>query len=194
MRLAFALLLALPLTVACAKKPAAAEPAVTEARPISQTTISPDGLVRKEVDLDADGRVDVINLYRERPDGGQVMVEKQVDLNLDGDMDVISEFDEAGALLTERMDRDFDGVFDWIDHYKGGVRVMAEMDNTYDGRTDTWFYYTVNAAGQPHIDRKERDTTGDGRIDFWERFDEQGNVVRSGRDLDGDGKMDERDQ
>ena len=38
------------------------------------------------------------------------------------------------------------------------------------------------------------DTDGDGMVDYWEKFDTQGNVIRTGRDLDGDGKMDVRDQ
>ena len=37
------------------------------------------------------------------------------------------------------------------------------------------------------------DSKGDGRIDFWEYLDDEGNVLRTGRDLDGDGVMDVRD-
>jgi hypothetical protein len=40
--------------------------------------------------------------------------------------------------------------------------------------------------------RKERDTNADGKIDFWEYLDESGNVVKVGRDVDGDGVMDVR--
>jgi hypothetical protein len=194
MRTLCVLAVLLPMSTACAKKPAAtAAGAAPDPGRVSESAANEDGMIKQEVDLDGDGRTDVVNLYRERADHGRVQVEKQIDLNLDGKMDVISQFDEAGALETERIDRDFDGVFDWTDHYKDGIRVMAEMDNTFDGRSDTWFYY-VTVEGRPRIDRKERDTNADGRIDFWERFDEAGNVMRTGRDIDGDGTMDERDQ
>ena len=45
-----------------------------------------------------------------------------------------------------------------------------------------------------YVTRKERDTNGDGRIDVWERYDDQGNVLKAGRDLgpEYDGSVDER--
>jgi hypothetical protein len=193
MRTISVLLILLPL-VACKKAPVESVATSIELDRVVETNLDDPGLVLQEIDLDGDGRADVTNIYRERADAGRVHVEKKLDLNLDGQVDVISSFDESGALETERIDRDFDGAFDWTDHYKGGVRVMAETDNNFDGRTDVWFYYAVGEDGRPRIDRKERDTDGDGRIDFWERFDGEGNVTRTGRDTDGDGKMDERDQ
>ena len=35
---------------------------------------------------------------------------------------------------------------------------------------------------------------GDGKIDVWERFSPQGDVIRTGRDTNGDGKVDEREE
>ena len=89
----------------------------------------------------------------------------------------------------EEMDGDFDDRVDWIDHYKGGRRVMSEIDTDYNGAMDLFKYYEGG-----NLRRKERDSKGDGRIDFWEYLDEQGNVLRTGRDLDGDGVMDIRDE
>ena len=37
-------------------------------------------------------------------------------MNRDGRFDVISLFDE-GELTREEMDSDYDGAFDWTDHY-----------------------------------------------------------------------------
>jgi hypothetical protein len=42
--------------------------------------------------------------------------------------------------------------------------------------------------------RKESDTNGDGKVDFWEYFDDAGKVIRTGKDLDGDGVMDVRQE
>ena len=81
-----------------------------------------------------------------------------VDLNRDGQVDVISYFDDAGKLEREEMDSDFDGHFDWIDHYQDGVRVMAETDTDMDGRSNVYAYYVDGK-----IQRKERDSNGDGR-------------------------------
>ena len=39
--------------------------------------------------------------------------------------------------------------------------------------------------------RKERDTTGDGRVDMWEYFEDE-TVSRIGMDTDGDGLSDKR--
>jgi hypothetical protein len=182
------------ILVACQPKPTSTIEATPDIDRVIETPLEGEGLIMQEIDLDANGRADVVNVYREREANGRVHVQKKVDLNLDGKMDIVSSFDDDGSLKMERIDSDFDGVFDWTDHYKDGVRVMAEMDTNFDGRSDIWFYYAVGPDGRPRIDRKERDTNGDGQIDFWERFDAQGSVMRTGRDTDGDGKMDERDQ
>lgn len=174
---------------------AAKKPAVEEApAPRTSEVASTEGMIEQTVDLDRDGRADVFNTLRVRDDGSRMLVAKRSDLDRDGRVDLWSEFDETGALVQERMDADFDGNVDWVDHYKAGQRVMAEQDTDFDGRTDTWFYYLPRSSGGVAIDRKERDTNRDGRVDVWERFDAGGNVVRTGRDVDGDGQMDERDQ
>ncbi len=178
-----------------AAKPAPAEPVAAAPRAANTTeTTDPTGVIRQEVDLDGDGRADVINTLRDRGNGTRVQLTKAVDLDLDGRFDVETEFDETGAIVTEKADSDFDGRFDWTDHYKDGVRVLAELDTDFDGKVDTWSYYLPDPSGRSRIDRKERDTNRDGRVDMWERFDSGGNVIRTGRDTDGDGKMDERDE
>jgi hypothetical protein len=177
---------------AMAKKPARTESAQG---PVIEEREAAEGLVAQEIDLDGNGRIDVRNLWRPRDDGGRTLVRKETDLDLDGRMDVISHFDAAGALQREEMDVDFDGRPDWTDHYKDGQRVFAELDSNFDGRADTFFYYlAADGGGKPRLDRKERDTDADGKVDLWERFDADGNVTRTARDTDGDGRMDERDE
>lgn len=187
----------LPLLIlslsACGRAGAPGATAETASRVIERD-LPEEGLVVQEVDLDGNGRPDIWNYYRERASGPRLRVRKKVDLDLDGRVDVVSTFDERGDLEREEMDADFDGIVDWIDHFKDGVRVLSEADTNFDGRSDVFSYYAIGTDGRPHIDRKERDTNGDGLIDLWERFDTEGNVIRTGRDTDGDGKMDERDE
>lgn len=188
-RLAYALFL-LPLA-GCAKSgatPIAAtggtgQPGVIERAPTA------DGLQLEKVDLNGDGKVEIINYYRERTDAPRLLVRKEMDFNRDGRIDVRSTFDDAGLRVQEDMDGDFDGRPDWVDHYIGGKRTWTEVDTDFNGTFDLFKYYENGK-----VRRKERDTDADGRPDFWEYLDESGNVVKTGRDLDKDGKMDVRDQ
>ena len=146
------------------------------------------GLVEQLIDINGDEQADVFNFYRERSKAARLLVRKEVDLNWDGKVDVRTWFDEDGQIEKEEMDGDFDDRVDWIDHYKGGGRVMSEIDTDYNGSLDLFKYYDNGT-----LRRKERDTTGDGRIDFWEYIDPNGQVLRTGRDLDADGVMDVRE-
>ena len=182
------LLLALTLLAACGPKSRSSEP-LGQPVPGAVTERVEAGLVVQEVDLNGDGRPEIFNHYRETRDGTRFLVKKSLDLDMDGNVDVVSWFDDEGRLAKEEMDGDFDGRFDWIDHYENGVRIMSEVDTDYDGKPNVWSYY---AEGR--IERKERDLDGDGRIDYWERFDAEGNVVITGADTDGDGVLDTRNQ
>lgn len=153
-----------------------------------------EGLTQQDIDLDGDGNVEISNFYRERADAPRLLVRKELDLNRDKKVDVVSYFDVDGALEREEMDSDYDGRFDWTDHYQKGVRVMSEYDTDYDGRPNVFKYYIRGEDGNVHLDRKERDEDGDGKIDVWERFGPGGEVVRTGRDTDGDGKVDVREE
>ncbi len=179
--------LVLLLAVGCAKR---LDPEAVKVRAIVEKAL-PDGLVLQEVDINGDRRPDVFNTLRPRKESAPLLVKKELDLNLDGRIDVVTYYTDEGELEKEEMDDDFDGRTDWIDHYRGGSRVMSEVDANRDGTMDTFSYYEGNP---PRIDRKERDTDGIGGIDTWERFDKDGNVIKTGRDTDGDGKMDVRDE
>lgn len=185
------LLLLLSLN-ACAKKSQANkqfESQVRESGLLSEKVTS-DGLVEQRIDINQDSRPDVFNYLRERNDDSpRRIVRKETDLNMDGRIDVRSWFDEMSNLEKEELDGDFDGRVDWVDHYRSSRRVMSEVDTDYNGVFDLFKYYE---AGK--VRRKERDTNADGKIDYWEYFDDQGNVVKTGKDLDGDGVMDVREQ
>ncbi|MCB9685901.1 MAG: hypothetical protein H6735_12740 [Alphaproteobacteria bacterium] len=182
------------LIAGCSKGGTSTSPAAeADARRVTERPTEA-GLVEQTIDLDTDGRPDIHNFYRERADAPRLLVRKEMDLNRDGRVDVVSFFDDDGQLEREEMDSDYDGFFDWTDHYQKGVRVMSEYDSDNDGRPNVFKYFIRAEDGTVHLDRKERDEDGDGRIDVWERFDASGQVIRSGRDTDGDGKVDVRDE
>ena len=169
------------LVAGCAKTASNAE---TPYSTLTERTTD-DGTRIVEIDIDGDKRAEIYNHYRDRSSSTPLLVRKEVDLNSDGQVDVISYFDDAGKLEREEMDSNFDGHFDWIDHYQDGVRVMAETDTDMDGRSNVYAYYVDgkiqrkerDSNGDGRIDVWERfgadgtvtrtgsDTDGDGRID-----------------------------
>lgn len=177
------------LLVACGPKtdPAAAASEASRAGVMSERPAD-DGLIEQKIDINGDGGADVHNFYRERSDAPRLLVRKEVDLNWDGRLDVRTWFDSAGKIEKEEMDGDFDGRVDWVDHYQGGKRVLSEIDTDYNGTFDL---FKVYEGGK--VRSKQRDTSGDGEVDFWEYLDDDGNVVKTGRDIDGDGVMDIRE-
>ena len=185
--MSFLLLLSL---AACGPKTGASVLSVEEASRaavLSETPIE-GGVVEQKIDINGDGQADVFNYFKEREGASSLLVRKEVDLNWDGRVDVRTWFDETGTIEKEEMDGDFDSRVDWVDHYRGGVRVMSEVDTDFNGVFDLFRYYE---SGE--VRRKERDSNGDGRVDFWEYLDEKGEVVKTGRDVDGDGVMDIRE-
>ncbi len=180
------------LLVACGKK--SVDGAKAYDTPITEKPLPEEGLVLQEIDLDGDEMPEIFNYLRERTDAPRLLVRKEMDLNRDGKVDVISWFDETGRLEREEMDGDHDGTIDHVDHYQDGKRVMSQYDTDYDGVANVHKYYVRTEEGSMLLDRKERDTDGDGHIDVWERFDPKGEVIRTGRDTDGDGKMDVREE
>ncbi len=178
---------------ACAAKTEAVEEATSDPSRVISRSVDSEGLITQQVDFDGDGKAEVTNYFRDRSEAADLIVRKDLDLNRDARVDVVSYFDESGELQREEMDSDFDGRFDAADHYQGGVRVLSEYDTDFDGRPNVFKYYTANEQGRPVLNRKERDTDGDGKIDVWERFAPTGEVIRTARDTDGDGKMDVRE-
>ena len=181
------ILLALTATACFQKNKEVTSATAKDTSSVKERTTTEGNLV-VEVDLDGDGSPDIYNYFKQLDDEGRLLLRKEMDLNQDSRIDVWSFYTELGALEREEMDGDFDGNVDWIDHYQGGKRVLSEVDSEFDGQIDLWKFYE-----NERVRRKERDSNGDGMVDYWEYLNDDGQVVKTGRDVDGDGQMDIRD-
>lgn len=143
------------------------------------------GKLRKEaIDLNNDKQPDIFNYYA--TDQRRRLVRKESDINFDGKVDVTSHY-EDGNLTREEIDADFDGRLDWTDFYQDGKRIRQEADTQWDGKTDTWKFFEegkvirkerdLNQDGKPdffeyyqndEVIRIGRDTDGDGKEDSYE--------------------------
>lgn len=124
-------------------------------------------LIRKELDVNFDQRIDIVEFYEGEPGKEQK--------------------------VKEEFDLDFDSRVDETRHYKDGNLTLVELDLGFDGKTDTWSYYqlTQNEEGKPvnRLVERRRDTTGDGAVDVWEYYT-KGVIVKIGTDSNGDGTPD----
>ena len=146
------------------------------------------GLILVEVDLNGDQRAEVYNYYRNRSQAERLLVRREADLNQDGRIDIWSYYDDTGIITQEKMDGDFDGNADWVDHYQNGQRTLSEVDSNSDGNFDLFKYFV-----EGKLIRKERDTTNNGKIDHWELY-EDGKLMKAGMDTDGDGNIDVKNE
>lgn len=176
------------LLTACPKKQ------VVEEKPTVIETQTVGNLKKEAIDLNNDKRPDIWNYSS--TEGRSRLVRKESDLNFDGKVDVTSHF-EAGQVVKEEVDADFDGKIDWTDYYgEGGKRTRQELDTDFDGELDTWRYFDAgllirkerdtDGNGKPdyfehyendQVSRTGRDTDGDGKEDTW---DTEGPAKRSG--------------
>ncbi|MDF1565234.1 MAG: hypothetical protein P1V51_19510 [Deltaproteobacteria bacterium] len=117
-----------------------------------------DRIVRKDLDINWDGRIDVLRWY----DKKERVTKEDFDLDFDGKIDVTNFYDEAGKLIRKEADLDFNGRTDLWKHYEGGKLVRKERDTSGDGRVDYFEYYENG-----EIDRIGEDLDGDGTVDRW---------------------------
>lgn len=71
-----------------------------------------------------------------------------------------------------------------------GEETMSAFDLTQSGKPTLWKYTKRRADGKDVVVRRERDLNGDGRVDVWEYYDDEGNLEKQVVDLDFDGKPD----
>ena len=88
-------------------------------------------VVKEEVDLDFDGRIDVVNYYV-----GGVIRRKEFDVRFDERTDRWKHYDEEGVLILLEEDRNNNGSPDYWEHYTKGVLERIEKDTSGDGKPD----------------------------------------------------------
>ena len=115
-------------------------------------------LLRKEIDVNFDGAVDIWRHYN----NGDTLSKEELDLKFDGRVDAVNFFDK-GQLVRKEVDVEFDQAPDIFKFYKNGQLVRIERDSNNDGRVDYWEYYERGV-----LDRIGRDNNGDGRVDTWQ--------------------------
>ena len=122
----------------------------------------------------------------------EVLVRRELDTNFDGRVDIWTWFNEDGSKLREQFDLDFDGRVDVIDHYEkgvltrketwhgaqekpdqvtfyeGGHKIRIERDTRGAGKVDTWEYFEDGK-----LMRIGQDLDGDGTIDRWVKAKEE---------------------
>lgn len=118
-----------------------------------------DKLVRKELDINGDGKVDITRYY----DGQEQVQRETLDLDFDGKVDSVNLY-EKGAITRKERDLDSNGKSDvWVYFEKGKI-VRKERDINSDGKVDYWEYWEDD-----QVDRIGEDLDGDGSVDRWTR-------------------------
>jgi hypothetical protein len=115
-------------------------------------------LLRKEKDLNGDGRIDTWEGYA--PDGALVKLVYDLDFDAKPDVTLFFEKDE---LVRKEYARSFDGQSPSWNIYEKGKLVRKERDTNGDRKVDHWEYWENG-----EIDRIGVDLDGDGRVDRWE--------------------------
>ncbi len=122
----------------------------------------PDGkeverVVRKELDINWDGKVDISRLYDER----EQVSRESLDLDFDGKIDQVI-FYEKGVVVRKERDLSSQGKPSlWVFYEKGQI-ARKERDTNGDGKVDYWEYWENN-----QVDRIGEDLDGDGNVDKW---------------------------
>lgn len=157
------------------------------------------GLDTTEMSIDVDEiagtgslRPNIRRVFRTVGEGDSIrrtIVCREVDSNLDGVKDTARFYDLKGAPVSEKADRNFDGLIDvWIIFLDGKIAEINEDTTKKTGRPNSWRIYN---DGQ--LIRVRRDRNGDGRPDLWESYN-GGKLERVGLDESGDGKVDRWDR
>jgi hypothetical protein len=190
------MLAAMALGVGCSRKPADDQPRATydpATGRLSQvvfdtnkngkndTVSHMDGtrIVRIELDLDENGKVERWDLYR--PDGQLDRV--GLASRNDGVMDSQAFYSPEGALERIEISTKRNGRFDRTEFYQSNVLVRGQDDTNGDGRPDKWDDYTPrpnHAVGEPAyaITATAFDDTGSGRPERRFVYAANGTVAR----------------
>ncbi len=109
---------------------------------------------------------------------------RAVDLNFDGVVDAYSYFDASGQLWRRENDYDKDGQIDEISTFKSGQIAEKDQSTALARHLDTWDFYQAGV-----LVRTERDSNGDGVIDQWWEYPKPGCPLIHA-DMNNDGRPD----
>jgi len=121
----------------------------------------------------------------------KVLVKKEADLNFDGRKDILREFDDEGVLRREEVDLDFDGKLDEIVVYEKGILKQKQIFRTGSSRPFIWKFFEEgkmsrmdrddNSDGRADycelwyagekLSKRGWDKDGNGECDYWENAD-----------------------
>ena len=161
------------------------KPADDGAARITDESFDASRYTRRDLDLNKDGKADAYQFFVVNESGEMKVARKEVDLNFDGKIDFIRKMDDAGELVEERIDSDFDNRIDLVVAFQRGQIVQKTYDTNFDARPDLWRFFEKGA-----VVREEADLDYNDKVDYWEYF-EGGKLDRVGVDRDGDGNVDE---
>ena len=116
-----------------------------------------DRLVRKELDINWDGKVDIARSY----DAKEQIESERLDLDFDGKVDQVNYY-EKGVIVRKESDLNSSGKFSLWRFYEKGKLVRKERDTNGDGKVDYWEYWEGD-----QVDRVGEDLDGDGNVDKW---------------------------
>ena len=105
-------------------------------------------ILRIELDLDENGKVDRWDFYRD----DRTLEKVGLSRSNDGVMDSEAFYNADGTIQRIRVSTKRDGRFDRVEFYEAGVLVRSEDDGNGDGRADKWDTYRANpnpAPGEP---------------------------------------------
>ncbi len=145
--------------------------------------------ILRQYSLGREGKADVFKYFKKAVDPAdknktiEVLKRKELDLNGDGRIDLWVSYDDAGAVVEQKMDLDFDGKVDVIDHFEKNVVVRKEVFHTFTEKPDEWKFYEKGKLA-----RVER-ALHHPKADYWEYW-EGDHIDRIGEDSDGDGQVD----
>jgi hypothetical protein len=165
--------------------------------PNMEVTENENQVIRK-YDINKNKKVDLIKVYERVKDHtgkeNLLHVRTEIDLNSDGKIDIRIIY-KNNSKVREEFDLDFDGKVDVINLYddQGFLHKQEYFISSKDpSKPDLFKYYEVigeKANRRVQLVRKERDSNLDGKIDYWEYW-EEGKLVRIGRDTDHNGTVD----
>lgn len=116
-------------------------------------------LRKKEVDVNSDGKIDIVRLYNK----SGTPIKEHLDVDLDGNADTVSYFDNGELVKKEILSEDASEVVE-TRFYTESKITRVEKDLNKDEKVDYWEFYEEGS-----LDRIGRDIDADGRADSWTR-------------------------